>query len=319
MTSKRHSTPPQCEQAACRTCSSLITLDCQPHGTCINCVHPPVCEAPPSLHNDASGNSASADIAGTPIEPIGPFARLSGATALALGFSARYGADHLGVARIDQLSSEQHRQLDLVAQWPLAAIRWRLEKDNTVPWDLIDSAIFEMRRYLALIALSDEPVGMISPYVDEAWHAFVLHTREWEVFCHVVYGKLVHHAPNLPDDVAAPVPPELQRYVGISSGETASACHVRPCDAEYPVFPDPDADPRGIPNGRSPKPGGPISSTPASVVTLYRTIFAEPMAPVWFAHLPKKSIEENCQAGPLDCFGGCWNDHAGRIADDASV
>jgi hypothetical protein len=39
---------------------------------------------------------------------------------------------------------------------------------------------------------------MISPIVDEVWHAFILFTSDYAAFCDEVFGRFVHHAPNWP-------------------------------------------------------------------------------------------------------------------------
>ena len=38
-------------------------------------------------------------------------------------------------------------------------------------------------------------VAMPSQVVDTAWHEFILHTRAYEDWCGVAFGKLMHHAP----------------------------------------------------------------------------------------------------------------------------
>lgn len=35
-----------------------------------------------------------------------------------------------------------------------------------------------------------------SPLVDVGWHAFILHTREYEEFCRNVAGRYIHHSPS---------------------------------------------------------------------------------------------------------------------------
>jgi len=46
---------------------------------------------------------------------------------------------------------------------------------------------------------------MISPPepVDKAWHAFVLHTRDYEAYCRERFGRVIHHQPaEAPDPEA---------------------------------------------------------------------------------------------------------------------
>lgn len=38
-------------------------------------------------------------------------------------------------------------------------------------------------------------VAMPSKVVDDAWHEFILHTRAYQLWCDVAFGKLLHHTP----------------------------------------------------------------------------------------------------------------------------
>ena len=38
-------------------------------------------------------------------------------------------------------------------------------------------------------------VAMPSKVVDSAWHEFILHTRAYEQWCSVAFGKMLHHSP----------------------------------------------------------------------------------------------------------------------------
>ena len=41
--------------------------------------------------------------------------------------------------------------------------------------------------------------------VDKAWHAFLLHTREYAEFCHQIAGRFIHHVPT--DEPSSPPAP----------------------------------------------------------------------------------------------------------------
>src|SRR3712207_3180742 len=51
-----------------------------------------------------------------------------------------------------------------------------------------------MVRFLDLCADAAEPLAP-SKTVDEAWHEFVLFTREYAAFCEERYGRFLHHDP----------------------------------------------------------------------------------------------------------------------------
>jgi hypothetical protein len=57
----------------------------------------------------------------------------------------------------------------------------------------------EMLVFLDMAAESDE---LISPpkQVDKAWHAFLLHTRDYEAYCKERYGRVIHHQPTAEPD-----------------------------------------------------------------------------------------------------------------------
>lgn len=260
-------------------------LDCA--GGCMDCTH-----------NASTGSEVS---------PLAP-------TAVALGLGNARGADVLGIASPESLTEEHHRKLDLIALWPLEAITWRLRSEQSVPSHLIEQAVFEARRYFALIALADQPVGMISRYVDEAWHAFVLHSSQWETFCHVVFGHFVYHMPTLPDDVPAPIPASLRSSTehhsnleaepvrGHEPPESEQSCVDKPCSTHCGFECIHRCD-------RCDVPGAPEQPTSLSVVDLYQKHFGVAMPDIWFAHLGPGDgavhVESRCGTGPLDCAGGC--------------
>lgn len=53
----------------------------------------------------------------------------------------------------------------------------------------------DVSNFLWLAAQSPE-VSVPSPAIDEAWHVFVLFTKEYIDFCHTYCGGYVHHAPH---------------------------------------------------------------------------------------------------------------------------
>ncbi len=53
----------------------------------------------------------------------------------------------------------------------------------------------EAKRFIWLCGVSDE-ILVPSPTIDEGWHAFVLHTRDYAVFCEQYIGRFIHHQPH---------------------------------------------------------------------------------------------------------------------------
>jgi hypothetical protein len=63
----------------------------------------------------------------------------------------------------------------------------------------------ELKRYLVLSAVFVEPMGMRGD-VDALWHTFILFTRRYFEFCHLVAGDgvFIHHEPDRLDDSPPP-------------------------------------------------------------------------------------------------------------------
>ena len=58
-------------------------------------------------------------------------------------------------------------------------------------------AVEELKKFLAIKILKEpHPLGMFSPIVAAAWHAFILDTIKYESFCKKHYGKTIHHIPG---------------------------------------------------------------------------------------------------------------------------
>ena len=74
-------------------------------------------------------------------------------------------------------------------------MKFRDERPN------LDSAqehqVFEgLRDYFILCAQArGRFVSMPSQVADDAWHAFILHTRYYQDFCHKAFGRFLHHTP----------------------------------------------------------------------------------------------------------------------------
>jgi hypothetical protein len=105
----------------------------------------------------------------------------------------------LGVRPEFTLSHAQEMAMCAVATWDLSRIQRRLERQEAIPHELVDEAIAEFRRYLALRVIHDQPVPMLSGWVDEVWHACILDSRFYFELCTAVFGSYLHHQPGEPD------------------------------------------------------------------------------------------------------------------------
>ena len=65
----------------------------------------------------------------------------------------------------------------------------------------------ELMRWLYYCAKATEPgkrAAMVSMYpeilrIDDMWHVFILHTRDYADFCDRYFGRFIHHQPLPPD------------------------------------------------------------------------------------------------------------------------
>jgi hypothetical protein len=94
------------------------------------------------------------------------------------------------------LSSQQIKRLQAIEEYDLWFVRERIARDGSIAEHRIEPAVTEFKRYMALIALGYEDLGMHSKDVDEVWHSFILFTREYSEFCKSGCGQMVHHRPN---------------------------------------------------------------------------------------------------------------------------
>jgi hypothetical protein len=66
--------------------------------------------------------------------------------------------------------------------------------------DEADELFRDVLRFLWLRSVvSHELVVLRSQFLfDEMWHAFILHTRDYERFCRKYFGRVMHHEPGTP-------------------------------------------------------------------------------------------------------------------------
>ena len=79
----------------------------------------------------------------------------------------------------------------------IAALDWQFLFESVGSREVV----IELIRYLLLkvyIDEVDEPGVQTSPsrVVDEAWHKFLLYTKQYDTFCQTAAGRLIHHDPR---------------------------------------------------------------------------------------------------------------------------
>jgi hypothetical protein len=100
----------------------------------------------------------------------------------------------LGVGR-GRLTAERERFI-LDYSFPVA-LRERIQERYPDLWSSQVGTILEGLRswFVACLHADGKTLGMPSKAVDEAWHEFILMTREYQAFCDGAFGKYLHHSP----------------------------------------------------------------------------------------------------------------------------
>lgn len=96
-----------------------------------------------------------------------------------------------------QLSSEQTSRLSFIWSADLHKIMSSVWKKHPF-WSRakIERLVVEYRRFLTLNLIHGSHVSMYSKAVDQMWHAHILHTEEYGMFCHRAFGYYLHHEPE---------------------------------------------------------------------------------------------------------------------------
>lgn len=103
------------------------------------------------------------------------------------------------------LSAQQLSKLGIIASLDFSMIKRRLVVDfpHYTPPQL-DGMELEVKRFLALMVLEPNAPHriVVSEKIDNLWHFFILHTREYRAFCDRVFGGYLNHVPILPEEKA---------------------------------------------------------------------------------------------------------------------
>jgi hypothetical protein len=103
------------------------------------------------------------------------------------------------------------RRLEAALAFESPYVTTQLLKSRVAPTPAIADLLFtEIKRYLVLCEAAPETsYGMFSALVDEAWHIFVLHTREYADFGQRYFGRYLHHVPT---DTGAATPRDTPSF-----------------------------------------------------------------------------------------------------------
>jgi hypothetical protein len=83
----------------------------------------------------------------------------------------------------------------LAPNYENSAIARKISKEIICTFGQAEVLLRDCSNFLWMAAKSSE-VSVPSPIIDEAWHVFILFTKEYMQFCHDHCGGYVHHAPH---------------------------------------------------------------------------------------------------------------------------
>ena len=80
--------------------------------------------------------------------------------------------------------------------WPAGLTRRFGEKHPGLSAANCDLAFDGLRQYFRVCLAADKRmISMPSQVVDDAWHEFLLYTRDYNEFCEAAFGRFLHHTP----------------------------------------------------------------------------------------------------------------------------
>lgn len=82
-------------------------------------------------------------------------------------------------------------------KYDMKAVMARYQEKTRLPADVLKEHEREIKRFLALSAISPGKYGMRGP-IDELWHTFILFTSAYARFCQQLGGGFIHHLPGEP-------------------------------------------------------------------------------------------------------------------------
>ena len=81
-------------------------------------------------------------------------------------------------------------------EFPLNDVITRYARNTQLSYQDAERHVFELRRFLVLCATNEGPGYGMRGQIDEAWHTFLMFTREYAEFCDAIGGRFIHHQPH---------------------------------------------------------------------------------------------------------------------------
>lgn len=103
--------------------------------------------------------------------------------------------DNLGPLGLAKEFSTVAEKVKALESESLERVIWRLVEQDGCTEEDARALRIEFLRFFSIAFVSDKQISP-SPLVDKFWHAFILHTRDYEDFCNRHLGHFFHHEPK---------------------------------------------------------------------------------------------------------------------------
>lgn len=134
-------------------------------------------------------------------------------------------------------SGTQVSSQDVLAYTNPAVVR-RIAKDECLTEEEAGRAFSGMLQFLYVTATV---TGRGGPpyYIDAAWHAFILHTRDYAEFCDRYFGRFLHHQPLDASEGTEDSSAEARAVAGNASYAQIRAAAAARFELDETIWPDP--------------------------------------------------------------------------------
>jgi hypothetical protein len=104
----------------------------------------------------------------------------------------------------NQVARSGVQPMEIVLSYEFPDLVDRIQKDLNVPADQAHALFKDMLQFLYVCGSNrgERPPFYPPRYIDEAWHTFLLFTREYDAFCRYYFGTFIHHSPVTPTNRA---------------------------------------------------------------------------------------------------------------------
>jgi hypothetical protein len=99
--------------------------------------------------------------------------------------------------KVTNATTTQLAKLRVLERYDLSFVADRIARENGSRPNSLSDAVLEFKRYMGLVALGYRGLPVPNQEVDDIWHAFLLFTREYAIFCRKTVGFFVHHIPTI--------------------------------------------------------------------------------------------------------------------------